>query len=71
MAKESRGGASLYECTIAPKTRLLTGAPKEGFVEEIQVTFAVTLLVDSVAMDSGIAVGVLNMLTDRPRRRLS
>jgi hypothetical protein len=31
MAKESRGVASLYERSIAAKTRLLTGAPKEGF----------------------------------------
>jgi hypothetical protein len=69
--KENRKGASLYERTIVPKTRLLTGAPKECSVEEIQVAFAVTLLADSVAMGSGIAIGVLSMLTDRPRRRQS
>jgi hypothetical protein len=43
MAKESRGGASLYERAIVAKARLLTVTPKQSFMEEILVTFAVTL----------------------------
>jgi hypothetical protein len=42
MAKESRGGASLFERSIVAKTRLLSVAPTQSFMEEISVTFAVT-----------------------------
>ena len=58
----SWSGASLYERSIVAKIRLLTGAPEEGSVGQIQVTVAVALLVDSAAMSSGIAVQVLSML---------
>ena len=70
MAKVSWREASLYERSIVTKIRLLKDAPEEGFAEQIQVTMAVALLVDSAAMNSGIAVRVLSMLlTDRPHRR--
>ena len=62
MAKMSRRKASLYERSIATKIRLLKDAPEEGFAEQIQVTMAVALLVDSAVMNSGIAVRVLGML---------
>ena len=62
MAKVSWREASLYERSIVTKIRLLKDAPKEGFAEQIQVTMAVALLVDSAAMSSGIAVRVLSML---------
>ena len=62
MAKVSWREASLYERSIVTKIRLLKDAPKEGFAQQIQVTVAVALLVDSAAMNSGIAVRVLSML---------
>ena len=66
MAKVSWREASLYERSIVTKIRLLKDAPEEGFAEQIQVTVAVALLVDSAAMGSGIAVQVLSMpLTGR------
>jgi hypothetical protein len=62
VAKESWRGASLYERSIVTKTRLLKDAPEKGFSEQIQVTVAVALMVDSAAMNSGIAVRVISML---------
>ena len=56
MEKVSWRGASLYERSIVTKVRLLNEAPEVGFAEQIQVTVAVALLVDSAAMNSGIAV---------------
>ena len=62
MAKESLRGATLYERSIVTKTRLLKDVSEKGFAEQIQVTVAVALMVDSAAMNSGIAVRVLSLL---------
>ena len=62
MVKESWRGASLYERSIVAKIQLLQGEPEDGFVEQIQVTVAAALLVNSAAINSGIAVKVLSML---------
>jgi hypothetical protein len=54
--------ASSFERNVCEKTRLLTGAPEEGFIGRKHVTLAVTLMIDWAAATNLIASQVLHML---------
>ena len=54
--------ASLSEQSFVEQTQLLSEAPVEGFVPQIDVTVAVALLIDRAAETKVIASQVLHML---------
>ena len=62
MLKVSWDRASLSEQSFVEQTQLLSEAPVEGFVPQIDVTVAVALLIDRAAETKVIASQVLHML---------
>jgi hypothetical protein len=54
--------ASLSERSFVEQTQLLSEAPVDGFVPQINVTVAITLLIDWAAATKTIASQVLYML---------
>jgi hypothetical protein len=60
--KQSWLEASLSERGIMENTRMLSKAPDQSFVSQIDVTVGVAILIDSAASTNGIAVQVLHLL---------
>ena len=72
MLKVSWDRASLSEQSFAEQTQLLSEAPMEGFVPQVDVTVAIALLIDRAAATKTIASQVLRiLLTGRVSDKIS